>query len=55
MAPRFPASVFLGVQMSDPNLGNAPPPLSNLQRKIRINFGLFIIFFVLGLRKLKRI
>ncbi len=32
--------------MSDPTLGNAPPPLPNLQRKIRINFGLFVIFFV---------
>jgi len=31
--------------MSDPDLGKAPPPLSNLQRKIRINFGLFAIFF----------
>ena len=32
--------------MSDPNLGNAPPPISNLRRKVIINFGLFAIFFV---------
>jgi hypothetical protein len=32
--------------MSDPDVTSAPPPLAGMRRKVRVNFGLFAVFFL---------